>query len=210
MKLKICGIRTQEMFYSCVKFSVDFLGFNFTPSSKRKINPAKALKFFENKNLNQIQTVAIFQNQNLDEIKNILKIFPAKILQFHGNEDINFLQEIKKKFPQKKIWKAFSIDQNFDFKILKKIDLCDSFLFDGKNPGSGQRILVDDLKKVTDFAGGMKKNFGVAGGVCTENIDFFKNNFPKTEFLDIASGVEKNQKFDFKLLEKIVYLMRKK
>lgn len=206
MKLKICGIRNQEMFNFCKSNKIDFIGFNFVPFSKRKLINFELL----NEKITS-KKVALFMNQAINEVSEILEKFNFEIVQFHGKESPEYIKKIQKKFPQLKIWKAFSIDQTFEKKQLKNYEkIVDCFLFDGKNPGSGQSISdFSKLQEILNFSEKLKIPYGIAGGINTENMLTFKQNFPKALFLDTASGVEKNKKFDIKITHELIKNFKK-
>ncbi len=208
MKLKICGIRNKEMIDFCQENQVDFCGFNFVPISKRKIK--KNFKIPKNF---VPQKVGIFQNQSFEEISKILNNFDLDILQFHGNENEVFLQKIKKTFPKFKIWKAFSIQNNFDLNKIKKIsNIIDLVLFDGNVPGSGKKIDKNNQNLLLDSISFCEKQnipYGIAGGINSKNIAEFRGKFSKATLLDIASGVEENKKFNISTAQKVVNNFRK-
>lgn len=206
MKLKICGIRNQEMLTFCEKQKVDYLGFNFVSWSKRKLTNFELLK-----QKISAQKVALFMNQNFDEVFEILKNFDFEVVQFHGNETAKYLQKVKKAFSKVRICKAFLVDENFKTNQLENyLKVCDIFLFDGQNPGSGQNIFdLSMLQELIEFSEKKKISYGIAGGINKKNITKFKKDFPKALFLDTASGVEKNKKFDINTAQKLIDNLKK-
>jgi len=216
MKIKICGIQTKESSKLCNDLNIDFIGLNFVPISKRFVG----LKTVQLKKCNTIaklfsnKKVGVFMNSKIDIILKILKYVEIDIIQLHGQETPEFIEELKnklenlenEKYKNLEIWKAFSIKENFDVKVLtdysKNTDL---FLFDGSIPGSGGEINAQNkLMKVLEETEKLKKRYGIAGGINNKNIKKFKENFSKAYLLDTASGVEKNGKFDKDTLKEFV------
>ncbi|MDH3324819.1 MAG: phosphoribosylanthranilate isomerase [Candidatus Peregrinibacteria bacterium] len=192
MKLKICGVRNQEMLDFCEESGVDYVGFNFVPSSKRRIDVGSEL-------LNQEfsgKKVALFMNQSLEDVQGVLENFKPDVLQFHGDEDLEFLQKVKSFFDGE-IWKAVKIDEDFNVSELEGLkDMVDVFLFDAKTPGAGK--VISDSGALNDAIEFCKENnlkFAIAGGINAENIAEFAKNYPAAEFLDTASGVEDDKEF---------------
>lgn len=116
------------------------------------------------------------------------------------------MQKLKENFPAQKIWKAVSINEQFQVSDLEKlVDLVDLFLFDASNPGAGKTISdFSKLEQAIDFCRENKKKFGIAGGINTENISKFREQFPDAELLDTASGVEKDREFNIKTAQDLI------
>ncbi len=202
MKIKICGIRNQEMLDACENLQVDFIGLNFVSTSERRI-----LNDFIPQT--KLKKVGIFQDQALQEISKYSQQWSLDIIQLHGTETPEFLKRLKL-LSNTPIWKAFSIDKNFEINKLQEYSKnCDLFLFDGKTPGSGTKIL--DNKVLSDAISESKKLgilVGIAGGINDANIHKFKKQFPEVYVLDTASGVEEKNNFSHKKLEKLIKQFR--
>lgn len=216
MKLKICGVRNQEMLDFCQDNQVDFCGFNFVPTSKRKINT----DFFMPQSFVP-KKVGIFMDQPLEVIIQTLEAFDLDVVQLHGHEDAIFLQKLKKSFFGLVVWKVFAIDEDFDLSMLHGYcKIVDMVLFDSRSPGTGSAILPEFEKKLEQalsFCEDQDIPYGMAGGIKAENIVEFKKKFPNADFLDTASGVEKSKvnsegregrlgcgKFDINTAQKLV------
>ncbi len=197
MKLKICGIRTPEMASACREYSVDYMGFNFVDTSPRRIYEDE----FEALASNSLAAkVGVFQNHSVEEIEHILALCDLDILQFHGNESPKIVEHFGQSY---ETWKVFCLDENFDPHVLKKYKNASAFLFDGTHPGSGHTASAKKLEEMISISQKMKKPFGIAGGINTENIREFQKKFPNALFFDVASGVEENGKFSREKLRKI-------
>ncbi len=195
MQLKVCGVRSLDMYQICKELGVDFVGINFVPTSHRKVSLdfCKAIA-----QTSEIPKVGIFQNQTEAEIMEAVNLAQLNIVQLHGTETPEFIDNLKAKLPEIQFWKAFSIDETFQIDLLQRYGKnCDLFLFDGKFPGSGTLILDNKiLDEACKKSKKLKIPYGIAGGVAAQNIPKFKSRFPKAALLDTASGVEIDGIFD--------------
>jgi len=190
MRLKICGIRTNEMLRACQGGQVDFVGFNFVPNSRRRV-----LRMPEGSSRHRFKRVGIFRDQPLDFILASVRQHDLDIVQLHGHESLELIDKLHEK--EITIWKAVSVDENLDLDLLQQYcKKCDLILFDGANPGSGTEISHPELllegTLITKRAG---VKIGLAGGINTDNVANFKAKFPEAYLLDTASGIEVNGDF---------------
>jgi len=107
----------------------------------------------------------------------------------HGGESRDFCEKISRP----KIYAIQICNEKSLAKIAEIEPVVDFFLFDGRNPGSGESfdavILENFLRKNPNF----KKLFFVAGGIYEKNLTEILVRFSKFEnFLgvDLASGAE--------------------
>ena len=123
-------------------------------------------------------------------------------LQINNSELINNELEIN-------IWKAFSVDEQFDFDNTKPYEgLADAFLFDTKTPqhgGSGQKFNWDLLH---NYRG--QTPFLLSGGISASDTEGVKSiTHSKFSGLDLNSKFEIHPAFkDVKLLEKFLNSVR--
>ena len=203
MKLKICGIRNQEMVNFCNENKIDYAGFNFVPISRRKIKLNYA-RFLIRKLKNTIP-IALFMDQRFDEIAVVLKSMLFPIIQLHGRENIKLLQKIRENFPNIQILKVFSGDFMTLENLTKYKKYSIAYLFDGNLAGSGQVIKnTQNLAIAIKFCEENNMKYGIAGGINAENISKFREIYASAYFLDTASGVEKNKEFDLVTAQQLV------
>lgn len=184
MKVKLCGFTDRKTVETAVGKNCDFLGFVFVKKSPRFIAPLKAEEISVNVP-EAIAKVAVVANASLKELSLILRDFDAGYFQFHGAEDVEFLQEVRKKFPQIKIIKAFHISDAKDLEVVEDFSaVADFFLFDGKEAGSGK---VFDWNLLHNFQAG--KPWFLSGGINIGNIDSVLE-ITGAEMIDISSGIE--------------------
>ncbi len=209
MKLKLCGIRNKAMVTFCQDQKVDFVGFNFISTSKRRISPNFIHQIPKNF---YPQKVALFRDQSLSEIEAIIKQFPVEIIQLHGQESPDFCQSVKTIFSnQIKVFKAFCLTSAFDINHLKNYQgKTDLWLFDGAIPGQGKAINEDSakvLQQVIAFSEKQNIPYAIAGGINIHNIQAFKSRYAQAAFLDLASGIEKDGKFDRLTAQRLVKIV---
>lgn len=189
-QLKICGIRKLDDAEFCEKLGVDFIGLNFVPSSKRKINVVVARKIGEK--LKRIKKVGIFQNQDIDEVNKLAVKCGLDFIQLSGDESVAYVKKCLKP-----VIKAINVSSKADVKKAGKYEkYCAQILFDGSNPGSGKIFNHDFLKK-------HKEPFFVAGGIRIDNLEKILEQ-SNVNGVDIASGIETDGKVDQKKIKQFL------
>jgi len=124
----------------------DYIGFIFWDKSSR---------YFEGKmpNLsNTIKKVGVFVDATLEEILSKISTYNLNVIQLHGKESPDFCEQLKQNGI--KIIKVFSVNDDFDFKILNEYEaVCDYFLFDtkGKLPGGNGITFNWEILKITSL-----------------------------------------------------------
>jgi len=181
MKLKICGMKYPENILEVSTLLPDYMGFIFWKPSAR---------FVENtipKLPESIQKVGVFVDASLDEIKFIAKENRLDLVQLHGNENPEFCKSIQS--INRKIIKAFAIDDAFDFSILNPYEfVCDFYLFDtkGKLPGgNGERFNWEILQNYQS-----QKPFFLSGGIELEDVEAIRKLKLPIHAIDVNSKFE--------------------
>ncbi|MBC7522937.1 MAG: phosphoribosylanthranilate isomerase [Flavobacterium sp.] len=186
MKLKICGMKNSENISEIGQLLPDYLGFIFWEKSVRYFDgiipelPKSILK------------VGVFVDANFQEIISIIKKHQLDLIQLHGEETPEFCKKMQKL--NFKIIKAFSINDDFDFDILKKYEsVCDYFLFDtkGKLPGGNGKTF--DWKLLEKY--NINKPFFLSGGIGLEDITKVKS-FLKSKMAQNCIAIDVNSKFE--------------
>lgn len=187
MKLKICGMKYPENILEVGALLPDYMGFIFWEKSARYFN-GEIPELIET-----IKKVGVFVNQGQEEILEKVKKYNLQAVQLHGNESVEFCAELKTKLNTKiEIIKAFSVDNDFDFEVLKPFEsVCNYFLFDtkGKLPGgNGTTFDWTILKKYKS-----DKPFFLSGGIGIQELkaieEISKTNLP-------IYAVDINSKFE--------------
>jgi phosphoribosylanthranilate isomerase len=171
MKIKVCGMRDSENLQSLITLKPDYVGFIFYPKSKRFVTDFPQVNFLEN-----IKKVGVFVNETIDEVLKIVEKYQLHAVQLHGDETPEYCEEIIKRSRKAtsypiEIFKAFSVDDDFDFsKTDAYQNLCNYLLFDTKGKdygGNGVKFNWEVLKKYTGetpflLSGGITKNDAAA------------------------------------------------
>ncbi|MFN8430355.1 MAG: phosphoribosylanthranilate isomerase [Spirosomataceae bacterium] len=187
LKIKVCGMGDPENIGEVAKLMPDYLGFIFYEKSPRFVG--KFDNLLTAKNLPEsIKKVGVFVNANFDEIIQNVEKYSLKVVQLHGNEAPELCQKLKKS--DLEVWKAFSVDQSFDFSITENyLNTVDAFLFDSKGTGYGGHGIAFNWDLLENYT--FEIPFFLAGGISPENMDsVFSINNPA------FFGVDVNSKFE--------------
>ena len=187
MKIKICGLKFESNILDLSKLEPDYMGFIFWEKSKRHVKGSTP-----NLSQTKIKKTGVFVNADFEKIKDKVHIHKLEAIQLHGLESPEFCKKVKNLGVE--IIKAFSIDENFNFDILKKYDLCsDYFLFDTKGKSPGGNGISFDWEILRNYK--YEKKFFLSGGIGIESISAIKKikNLSLPLFcLDINSRFELN------------------
>lgn len=182
--IKVCGIKSQDVFDFLEENQIDFAGFIFFNRSIRYFDIEKN-KIFSSRY--KIKKVGVFVNPTLNEIEKVLEKFPLDVLQLHGNENANDINNIKYYF-KLPIIKAFGVLQKQDIEKYKEFEhLVDYLLFDSKSKEHGGSGVSFNWSMLKDFT--FKKPYFVSGGLNANNVkDAIKQS--GTNFVDVSSSLE--------------------
>ena len=185
MKVKICGMRRKEDILYANILKPDYIGFIFAEGFKRQISYdlAYELKAMLDKN---IKAVGVYINQPIDFIKEAVDRNIIDMIQLHGNESDEYIKELKNKVSIP-IINVYRISSYADY-----------VLYDGKNPGSGERLDYKNIDK--------SKPFFIAGGINIDNVFEFKELNPYC--IDTSSGVEVEGVKDFDKMKEFIRRVR--
>lgn len=181
-KFKACGIRTLEDAHYCDERGIAFVGLNFVPSSKRRIDVDTARTLASA--LKNSYSVGIFQDQSAMEVNQTAKDAGLDFVQLCGSESAAYCRTMER--PVIKTLKLQDLHTMQDY-----VEVVDMFIFDGAVPGSGDGYDYSRLKSYTP-----PKPFLVAGGVTPENARAILEMLPAAAGLDAASGIEKEGAVD--------------
>lgn len=186
--LKVCGM--QQNIEAVALLQPDYMGFIFWKPSKRFFHGAIA------QIPHGVKKVGVFVDAPIPEIKEITTKYKLLYAQLHGNESPAYCDELKKQVPELQRIKVFSIDDAFDFTILRHFeDVCEYYLFDtkGKLPGgNGFSFNWDILKKYPST-----KPYFLSGGIGIQQFESLKSFFasPASQH---CMAIDVNSKFEVK------------
>ena len=187
-KVKICGVKSEDIANHAINSNADYLGFNFYPRSPRNISFEESASII-NKIKDKVSMVAVTVDPDDSIINKIMEI-GFSIIQLHGNESPERTKEIKSS-SSLKIIKSFGIKNKLDLEKTKFFEeVADYFLFDAKPeeeelPGGNAKKF--EWSCLDDYIS--KKEFFLAGGLSIENVETAVNS-NLTNFFDVSSGVE--------------------
>ena len=187
MKIKICGLKFESNILGLSKLEPDYMGFIFWEKSKRLV-----IGSTPNLSQTKIKKTGVFVNADFEKIKDKVRVHKLEAIQLHGLESPEFCEKLRNLGVE--IIKAFSIDENFNFNILEKYELCsDYFLFDTKGKSPGGNGISFDWEILRNYK--YEKKFFLSGGIGIESINAIKKikNLSLPLFcLDINSRFELN------------------
>ena len=159
----------------------DFLGFIFWEKSSR---------YFDGEIPEipkSIKKVGVFVDATLEEIGFKIKKYDLDVIQLHGNENPEFCEKLKK--DNIEIIKVFSINDDFDFSLLKPFEsVCDYFLFDTKGKLPGGNGIIFNWQILKQYK--LTKPFFLSGGIGLDEIENIKKlNLP-------IYAIDVNSKFE--------------
>ena len=145
LHLKICGMREPDNINQVAALQPDYMGFIFYSRSPRFVGEefAVPLSFPAS-----VRRVGVFVDESNDIITKLVERFKLDYVQLHGNETVSQCEQLNDRGI--KIIKVFSVDDDFDFTILKPFKpWVDFFLFDtkGKYHGGNARTFNWELLK---------------------------------------------------------------
>lgn len=130
-----------------------------------------------------IKKVGVFVNETIEVILAKAQKHDLQAIQLHGNESVEFCNELRENGNQVQIEiiKVFSVDDSFDFEVLKPFEaVCDYFLFDTKGKLPGGNGTTFDWKVLEKYPS--SKPFFLSGGIGIEEIEavheISKTNLP--------------------------------
>ena len=179
--VKICGITRVEDALSAVQLGATAIGLNFVPTSKRRVDLARAREIADSVR-GKVELVGVVADMPVAEMRALRDDLALDFLQLHGNEDDAVVNEM---LPN--AFKAVRIGDAEDARLAEDVP--------------GDRILAD--AKVDGALGGTGKTLDwalvrrlaeehkvlLAGGLTPKNVALAVN-LVRPFGVDVASGVE--------------------
>lgn len=187
MLRKVCGMRATENINQLLALKPDFLGFIFYPRSARFVGQELDAQLLEQFPAHT-RKVGVFVNAPLEAMLEAVGRYRLEAVQLHGEESPALCRQLKEKGLL--VFKAFSVDDNFDFDQLQAYEgCCDYYLFDTKGQqygGNGVTFNWDVLKNYR-----LDTPFFLSGGIDLEHARQISN-------LDLPAlcGIDINSRFE--------------
>jgi phosphoribosylanthranilate isomerase len=195
LKIKVCGIQDQAC--ELDELGVDYIGHIIWEGSRRYLTEETA-QLFKEQQLNA-KRVGVFVDQTINEIKSRCEKYALDVVQLHGAETPDFCATLRSRFDGA-VWKAFTIDENFDFESTQLFDsVIDCCVFDtrGKLPGGNGTTFNWSLLEA--YKG--STNYLLSGGIGPDSIADIKA-FMQTSYAKKCVGIDLNSKFEIRPGEK--------
>ncbi len=187
LKIKVCGMRDPENISGVLEALPDFIGLIFYQKSKRFVGFEPSVEVLSVVP-DSVKKVGVFVDETPEKVLEVCQIWKLDVAQLHGNESVEYCRQIKDSGIT--VFKAFSVDEQFDFNKLKAYSgVCDYFLFDTKGNlpgGTGEKFnwkLLENYKDETPFF--------LSGGIGPNDLESIRHfDHPRWRGLDINSGFE--------------------
>lgn len=185
LELKVCGMRDETNLQELISLSPDFIGMIFYSKSARFFNsePIPLPK--------EIQKVGVFVDETFSEIIQAVMKHNLNVVQIHGNESDVYCSELKDFFPELKIWKVFSVGEDFDMGELLNYHCVDAIVFDTKGKNYGGNGTKFNWEILQDYP--LQKDIVLSGGISIEDLPKIiemKQRVPQIRIIDINSRFE--------------------
>ena len=193
IKVKICGLSTEETMEAALDAGADMVGLVFFPKSPRHVSLSEACKLADMAR-GRADIVALTVNMDLDGMSRINELVRPDWFQFHGDETPESCAAAKVMF-KTKVMKAVSVSEKADLEKAAFYSIvADQILFDAKPPqGSdlpgGNGVSFDwTLLKDLDLG----KPFMLSGGLDASNVAE-AIALSGASRIDVSSGVERER-----------------
>ena len=178
-RIKICGIRDQELASAAVEAGADAIGCVLAPGSPRSVS-FNVARDIASSLPPEVEMVGVFVNGSLEED---LQPWQPRWTQLHGDEDEAMAAAL-----DGPVIRALP----FEEKLLRQWDACKSvarILVDSPNAGSGSSFDHDALEEIMES---ISTPIIVAGGLTIENVgEVIRRLHPWA--VDVSSGVESSR-----------------
>lgn len=182
MKVKICGIQSEEEAQAAVAQGADALGFVFA-SSPRRLSPTRAREIIRLLPPTLFR-VGVFVDQPREEVAAIAELCNLNVLQFHGEEPPAYCRGWKGYY----VIKAFRVRGPEFLGELERYKV-DAYLLDAYVPGvaggTGKTLNWEFARQ----AQRPERFLILAGGLTPENVSQAVA-FVQPDAVDVSSGVE--------------------
>lgn len=214
VKIKICGLKSEEDSRMMNELKPDYIGMVFAPSSPRFLTEEGAARVVAALN-GAVRRVGVFVNEDPKKIVRLCERGIIDVIQLHGSEDGEYLLALKTLVScpiivaVKRSKRGNLVDKSGcelgdseGENLLETYVDADAFLVDTYLPSAdgGGGVFAEMPKFTTD-----KKVF-LSGGLNADNVSSALSLNPYA--VDVSSGVESNGKKDYKKVEKFINTVR--
>jgi phosphoribosylanthranilate isomerase len=177
--VKICGVTTEEDALLAVAMGADAVGFNFVPSSPRRVEPDD-VRAIVRRLPAEIVTVGVFRDETPQHVIEVVARTGLNVAQLHGHESRADVEQVRQHVPS--VIQAVAAGD--DAMVRAAGSPADVVLVDSPSPGSGK---IFDWKLAEGAPRGMR--LLLAGGLDPDNVTrAIRQVHPWG--VDVATGVE--------------------
>jgi phosphoribosylanthranilate isomerase len=176
----------------------DFLGFNFVPTSRRRITPERATEIIHGL-VRRPQIVGVFQDAPLETVNQTVRVVGLDFVQLHGDESPEYAAGV-----EAPVIKAVSVNGRPVSELMDEMRRYEVpyFLLDRTVQGQGVMIDFDTARQLAEAF-----DVFVAGGLTPSNVrDIVRLTKPFA--VDVAGGIERGGHPDSRLIADFVRLAR--
>ena len=177
VKVKICGIRSLSAAKAAIKAGADYIGLNFVPSSKRRVDD-KTAQIIAHYAKKRVALVGVFQNASVSQVNKFAKALKLDYVQLHGTENIAYVRQVSAPIIKR-------VSATTSMAKFKKNSV-DFFLLDRKQQGRGSMVDLTEAEKISETS-----PIFFAGGLTSENVATVVKKV-RPFAVDVASGIETN------------------
>ena len=188
-RIKICGVRDEEIALTAVECGADALGFVFYDGSPRFVAPERAYEIacflppF-------VTRVALMVNPKPADLVELGRVFPFDVVQLHGTESVEDVRACREAGAQ--LVKAIRFDAETvgaDLQMWGEVEEIDALLVDGSVGGRGTAFDWEAFAAVQEVC---PHPIILAGGLTHDTVgDAIRAVGPYA--VDVSSGVERSR-----------------
>jgi phosphoribosylanthranilate isomerase len=191
VKVKICGLSTEESVEAAITAGADFIGFVFFAKSPRNISPRRAAELARLAR-GRARIVALTVDADDAALRDINAVVNPDLFQAHGNETPARIGEIAE-LTGKPVMKAIRVRDAADIASAKAYgDVAAFILYDAKAPETLGNALPGGNGHAFDWdllQGAHRPAFMLAGGLTPDNVAA-AIRITGVPMVDVSSGVE--------------------
>ena len=202
MKVKICGLRTEEAVFAAEEAGADFLGFVFYGKSPRHVLPEAVRDL--TRHVHRAKTVGVFVDAAVDEVNVIAEFCGLDLVQLHGHEPPEYARAVRRPVIKAFRWgDDFSVEKANDYPA--EIILLDSFSKDAVG-GTGQRFC---WREAAEETARLEKPLLVAGGMASGNVREAEEVF-RPYGVDVSGSLEIEKRKSVERIREFMAVVQKR
>ena len=202
MKVKICGLCTEEAVLAAEDAGADFLGFIFYVKSHRHVLPEEVRGL--TKHVRRAKRVGVFVDAPLDAVNAAADFCSLDFVQLHGHESAAYARAVCRP-----VIKAFRWGDDFSAEKANEypaeIILLDSFSKDAVG-GTGQRFR---WREAAEETARLEKPLLVAGGIASGNVREAQELF-RPYGVDVSGSLEIEKRKSVERIREFMAVVQKR